>query len=239
MGDAPPHTTGPGLDAQGAASQLAAISIAVESRDLKAQSAPQNRTRIASNLSAPSHRIRNCLRILSQTSIRKEFPQRGRNIFAISFAKPFAFASEFLRNAESAAFCLRFGGENSLANSRGAPEFAFAFAALYRCDRGALSSKSVEKKRQNRNWYRNFFWSLRLEIASSGKSKWGLSKWGLKVLVHNCPRLPTIVVILWRKFPSERGPKRPQKCTIVHDCAQIAESGLKPPFESPHLDFPD
>ena len=23
----------------------------------------------------------------------------------------------------------------------------------------------------------------------SGKSKWGLSKWRLKVLVHNCPRL--------------------------------------------------
>ena len=37
----------------------------------------------------------------------------------------------------------------------------------------------------------------------------------LKVLVHNCPRLPTIVVILQRKFPLERGPKRPQKCTIV------------------------
>ena len=77
------------------------------------------------------------------------------------------------------------------------------------------------------------------KLNRSGKSKWGLSKWGLKVLVHNCPRLPTIVVILWRKFPSERGPKRPQKCTIVHDCAQIAESGLKPPFESPHLDFPE
>ena len=73
----------------------------------------------------------------------------------------------------------------------------------------------------------------------SGKSKWGLSKWGLKVLVHNCPRLPTIVVILRRKFPLERGPKRPQKCTIVDDCARIAESGLKPPFESPHLDFPE
>ena len=27
-------------------------------------------------------------------------------------------------------------------------------------------------------------------------------------------------------------------CTIVDDCAQIAESDLKPPFESPHLDFP-
>ena len=64
----------------------------------------------------------------------------------------------------------------------------------------------------------------------SGKSQWGLSKWGLKVLVHNCPRLPTIVVILRRKLPLERGPKRPQKRTIVDDCAQIAESGLKPPF---------
>ena len=72
-----------------------------------------------------------------------------------------------------------------------------------------------------------------------GKSTWGLSKWGLKVLVHNCPRLPTIVVILCRKFPSEKGPKRPRKCTIVDDCAQIAESGFKPPFESPHLDFPE
>ena len=72
-----------------------------------------------------------------------------------------------------------------------------------------------------------------------GKSKWGLSKWGLKVLVHNCPRLPTIVIILWRKFPLKKGPKRPQKCTIVDDCVQIAKSGLKPPFESPHLDFPN
>ena len=69
--------------------------------------------------------------------------------------------------------------------------------------------------------------------AFLGNAKWGLSRWGLKVLVHNCPRLPTIVVILRRKFPLERGPKRPQKCTIVDDCAQIAESGLKPPFESP------
>ena len=70
--------------------------------------------------------------------------------------------------------------------------------------------------------------------AELGKSKWGLSKWGLKVLVHNCPRLPLIVAILRRKFPLERGSKRPQKCTIVDDCAQIAESGLKATFESPH-----
>ena len=33
--------------------------------------------------------------------------------------------------------------------------------------------------------------------------------------------------------------KRPRMCTIADDCAQIAESGLKPPFESPHLDFPN
>ena len=25
----------------------------------------------------------------------------------------------------------------------------------------------------------------------------------------------------------------------MDNCAQIAESGLKPPFESPHLDFPE
>ena len=64
------------------------------------------------------------------------------------------------------------------------------------------------------------------------------SKFGLKVHVHNSPRLPTIVVILWRKLLLEGGPKRPRKCTIVDDCAQIAECGFKPPLESPHLDCP-
>ena len=76
------------------------------------------------------------------------------------------------------------------------------------------------------------------EKLQLGKSKWGLSKWGLKVLVHNCPRLPTIVIILRRKFPLEKGTRMPQMCTIADDCAQIADSGLTHPFESPHLDFP-
>ena len=49
-----------------------------------------------------------------------------------------------------------------------------------------------------------------LTSVGLGKSKWGLSKWGLKVFVHNWPRLSTIVVILCRKFPLERGPKRAQ-----------------------------
>ena len=66
----------------------------------------------------------------------------------------------------------------------------------------------------------------------SRKSKWGLSKRGLKVLVHDCLRLSPFC-------DESRGPKRPQKCTIVDDCARTAESGLKPPFESPHLDFPE
>ena len=72
-------------------------------------------------------------------------------------------------------------------------------------------------------------WAEIDHLHNSGTSKWGLSKWGLKVLVHNCPQLPPIVVILRRKFPLERGPKWPQKCKIVDDCAQIAESRLKPP----------
>ena len=61
----------------------------------------------------------------------------------------------------------------------------------------------------------------------------GLANGGLRYLptiVHDCT---TIVVVWRRKFPLERGPKGPLKCTIVDDCAQIAESGLKPPFVSP------
>ena len=76
-----------------------------------------------------------------------------------------------------------------------------------------------------------------LEMVSIGKVYMGALTWGLKVLVNTCPRLPQIVVILPQKFPLERLPKGPQKRTIVDNCAHIAESGLKPPFESPPLDF--
>ena len=66
------------------------------------------------------------------------------------------------------------------------------------------------------------------------KSKWGLSKWGLEVLVHNCPRLPAIVVILWRTLPLERDPKRPQTWTIVDDCAgKLQRVALSPHLLSP------
>ena len=60
------------------------------------------------------------------------------------------------------------------------------------------------------------------------RHKWGVSKWGLKVLVHNCPRLPMIVVILQRKFPLERGPKGPQKCNCRRLCANCRECPQAP-----------
>ena len=59
--------------------------------------------------------------IASEFRRKLPFARHFRNedaIFALSFAQPFASASEFefLRNAEFAAFSLRFGGKNSLAN---------------------------------------------------------------------------------------------------------------------------
>ena len=50
-------------------------------------------------------------------------------------------------------------------------------------------------------------------------------------LCHYVSKIAQIVVILWRKFPLERGLKGLLKCTIVGDCAHIAESGLKPPLD--------
>ena len=50
-------------------------------------------------------------------------------------------------------------------------------------------------------------------FITSRKSNWRLSKWGLKVLVHNCPRLTTIVDVLWRKLPlkgAQKGHKSAQ-----------------------------
>ena len=58
----------------------------------------------------------------------------------------------------------------------------------------------------------------------------------MSTIVDDCLRLSSFCD---ESSPQKGAPKRPQKCTIVDDCAQIAESGLKPPFESPHLDFPE
>ena len=74
--------------------------------------------------------------------------------FAVPFAKPFTFASEFHRNAEFAAFCLGFGGSNLLANARGASEFAFAFAAVSlrpRCTRNSIRDPFAEFSLSLRN----------------------------------------------------------------------------------------
>ena len=62
-------------------------------------------------------------------------------------------------------------------------------------------------------------------------------KWGLEALVHNCPRLPTIDVILQPKIP----PFVPQKATKVHKCRRLCtncrEVALSPHLLSPHVDF--
>ena len=77
---------------------------------------------------------------------------------------------------------------------------------------------------------------LWIRLFLFGKSERGLSKWGLRFLsttAYDCRHFMT-------KAPLGRGPtERPQNCTIVYDCAQIAESGLKPLFAKPHPDFPD
>ena len=67
------------------------------------------------------------------------------------------------------------------------------------------------------------------------KKKQGIPKKKQGKEGQGCSRLPTNAVILRRKFPLERGPKGPPKCTIVDDCVQTAESGpgLKAPLESP------
>ena len=64
--------------------------------------------------------------------------------FAMSVAKSFALASEIFRNGQLnfAAFCLRFGGETSLANFR-ARQNSHSHSQLYRCDRSALGFESL------------------------------------------------------------------------------------------------
>ena len=48
----------------------------------------------------------------------------------------------------------------------------------------------------------------------------GALKLGIRVLVLKCPHLPTIVMILRRNFPSQKGPKG-------HKCAQLQQTAGK------------
>ena len=120
---------------------------------------------------------------------------------------------------------------------------------IFSISRMVFSFRAPLWPQENRGWDWNFqsrmkcsnrewIFQARMKISCvgewSGKSRWRLSNWGLRELVHDCPRLSTI---LWRKFPLKGGPKRPQKCTIVDDCAQIAESGLKPHLRAPSYAF--
>ena len=55
----------------------------------------------------------------------------------------------------------------------------------------------------------------------------GALKWELRVHVFSCPQLPTTVIILRRKFPSQKGPKghkSAQLQTIVRELPRVALS---------------
>ena len=72
------------------------------------------------------------------------------------------------------------------------------------------------------------------DLRLSGNSNGGLAHGGLSYLStidHDCLQF---VGICDAKSLYER----PRMRTIPDNCVQIAESGLKLPFESPHLDFP-
>ena len=71
-----------------------------------------------------------------------------------------------------------------------------------------------------------------LDMSLSCKSTWGGLKWGRRYsssVGHSSLR---------RTFPLHLWPTRPQMCTIADDRSRAVESGLKPPFEKPHVDFP-
>ena len=67
----------------------------------------------------------------------------------------------------------------------------------------------------------------------------GSLKWGLRVLVLNSPQLPTIVIILRRKFLSfcQRTQAATIMCTIAHDCGGSQKIPSKSGFLT-HLSYP-
>ena len=72
----------------------------------------------------------------------------------------------------------------------------------------------------------------------SGKSKWGLCKWGfkatlcnLRTIVYNCAQICGLF-----GFPS-KGNLRHEMTTIVGNRGQLWTSTLSPYLQSPHLDF--
>ena len=99
-----------------------------------------------------------------------------------------------------------------------------------RSDHGKLSYFPKTKRMDVIILMREIAMSLFRESLNGGFPNGSLGY--LSTIAYDCRHFAT-------KVPLRKGPKKAQKCTIVDDCAQIAESGLKPPFESPHSDFPD
>ena len=66
----------------------------------------------------------------------------------------------------------------------------------------------------------------------------GALKWGLRVLVFNCPQLPTVVIILQRKFPSQKGPKGHKSAQLQTIVRKLPRVALSPHLRAPIWTFP-
>ena len=80
-------------------------------------------------------------------------------------------------------------------------------------------------KRNDKKWLKVQLYCRELmsSLCRSGMSKWGLIKRGLKGLVHNCPRLPEMVIILRRKFPLR---KATEGFTVKPLCQGLLNGGV-------------
>ena len=112
------------------------------------------------------------------------------------------------------------------------PLRAIRVSRAIRVDPRSANERKIGRKLRKKSQWRNLFGGS-WESLNGGLANGGLRC--LSTIVHDCLRLSSFRD---ESSPQKWAPKRPQKCTIVDDCAQIAESGLKPPFGSPHLDFP-
>ena len=121
----------------------------------------------------------------------------------------------------------RKGGQTPLKPPFVTPPFAAAQISVLELEVWMSSQHKVQNQKSS------IFLNFRPELFG------GALKWGLWVLVLNCPQLPIqLSSFCDEKFSLAKGPKRPQMCRIEDNCARVAESGLKPPFESPRLNFP-
>ena len=90
------------------------------------------------------------------------------------------------------------------------------------------SPKTLENKGDSDHFREEFRDFGESRDSSSEKTSFVMTPFSSRdrVLVLNCPPSPTVVTKIHLSFVAQKA----TKCTIADDCAQAAESGLKPPF---------